>query len=151
MQWILHENKQVEWVSLRKILTRSKFYETLITVCIPRKKRDCRCGAGREETEGKCDTPGFPLQETPSVQVDHKHSTKLYMPRNHKRVVQTSADLLQSWRANCDVQLLIFNSDPKNPDVMDIARVTDYIVAYSCKGNATMKEEKDHTKAMIMA
>ena len=83
--------------------------------------------------------------------MDHKHSTKLYMPRNHNRVVQSSTDLLQSWRANCDVQLLIYNSDPKNPDVMDIARVTDYIVAYSCKGNATMKEEKDHTKAMIMA
>ena len=76
------------------------------------------------------------------------------MPRNHKRVVQTSKDMLQSWRANCDVQLFIYNSDPKNPDVVNIARVTDYIVflvAYSCKGNYTMKEEKDHTKAMIMA
>ena len=72
------------------------------------------------------------------------------MPRNHPRIVQTSTDLLQSWRANCDVQFLIYNSDPKNPDVLDIARVTDYIVSYSCKGNATMKEEKEQIRSMIM-
>ena len=103
-----------------------------------RSNRICRCGAGEEATKDACDTPGFPPIDSPEIKVDHKHSTKLYMRRNHTRVVQTSTDLLQSWRANCDVQLLIYNSDPKNPDVTDIARVTDYIVAYSCKGNATM-------------
>ena len=114
-------------------------------------KRICRCGAGEEETENECDTPGFPHCNKPTVEVDHKHSTKLYMPRNHSRVVQSSTDMLQTWRANCDVQILIYNSDPKTPDVTDIARVTDYIVAYSCKGNATMKEEREQNKALIMA
>ena len=90
------------------------------------------------------------MSDVAEIKVDHKHSTKLYMPRNHPRVVQTSTDLLQSWRANCDVQFLIYNSDPRNPDVLDIARVTDYIVSYSCKGNATMKEEKEQNKNLIM-
>ena len=58
--------------------------------------------------------------------------------------------MLQSWRANCDVQILIYNSDPKTPDVTDIARVTDYIVSYACKGNATLQEEREQTKAMIV-
>lgn len=114
-------------------------------------KRICRCGAGEEETENECDTPGFPHRDQPAIEVDHKHSTKLNMPRNHSRVVQSSTDMLQTWRANCDVQILIYNSDPKTPDVADIARVTDYIVAYSCKGNATMKEEREQNKALIMA
>lgn len=116
-----------------------------------RAKRVCRCGAGEEETRDQCDTPGFPLSDGPKIQVDHKHSTKLYMPRNHPRVVQTSIDMLRGWRANCDIQLLIYNSDPRNPDIMDIARVTDYIIAYSCKGNATMSEEKQQNRAMILA
>jgi hypothetical protein len=58
--------------------------------------------------------------------------------------------MLQSWRANCDVQILIYNSDPKNPDLTDIARVTDYIVAYACKGNATMKEEREQNRLQAM-
>ena len=113
-------------------------------------KQICRCGAGPELTKDKCDTPGFVLQDGPLVRFDHKHALKLYMPRNHKRLVQTSTDQLQSWRANCDIQLLIYNSDPKNPDPMDIARVTDYIVSYTCKGNVTMKEEREQIKSMIM-
>ena len=113
-------------------------------------KRVCRCGAGEEKTANECDTPGFPLLDDPAIKIDHKHSTKLYMPRNNERVVQSSTDLLQSWRANCDVQILIYKSDPKNPDVVDIARVTDYIVSYSCKGNATMKEEKEQNRNLVM-
>ena len=72
------------------------------------------------------------------------------MPRNNSRLVQSSIDLLQSWRANCDIQLLIYDCDPRNPDVTNIARVTDYIVAYSCKGNATMKEEREQTRHLLL-
>ena len=72
------------------------------------------------------------------------------MPRNNSRLVQSSTDLLQSWRANCDIQLLIYDCDPRNPDVSNIARVTDYIVAYSCKGNATMKEEREQTRSLLL-
>ena len=72
------------------------------------------------------------------------------MPRNHLRVNQTSTDMLRSWRANCDIQILLYDSDPKEPSVTDIARVTDYVVAYATKGNLTTKEETEQDKAMIM-
>ena len=73
------------------------------------------------------------------------------MPRNHPRVNQTSSLMLQSWRGNCDVQLLIYDSNPKTPDISEIARVTDYVVAYSCKGNATLKEEIQQNIKISMA
>lgn len=71
------------------------------------------------------------------------------MPRNHARLHQTSLDLLRAWRGNCDVQILIYDSDPDHPDPNDIARVTDYVVAYSTKGNKTLREEKQQTIHLI--
>jgi hypothetical protein len=59
-------------------------------------------------------------------------------------------DTLQSWRGNCDVQILTYNCDPSEPDISEIARVTDYVVAYSCKGNATHTEEVQQIKNLIM-
>ena len=62
-----------------------------------------------------------------------------------------SMDILQSWRANCDLQILIYSSDPDHPDPDDIARVTDYVVGYACKGNKTLKEERELTKKLVLA
>ena len=101
--------------------------------------------------KGQCDTPGFPLQKEASIKTDHRHAQRLYMPRNHNRINQTSRHMLQSWRANCDVQLIIYDSDPLKPDIAEIARITDYIVSYSTKGNVTWKEENEQTKQLIMA
>lgn len=112
--------------------------------------RTCKTGCGQEKSVGKCDTPGFPLSKAPTVKYDHRRSQKLYMPRNHGRLNQTSTDLLQSWRGNCDVQILVYNCDPMRPDISEIAKVTDYVVAYSCKGNATLKEEREQTKKMAL-
>jgi hypothetical protein len=114
------------------------------------KKRICKVGCGQESEPGNCNTPGFELNDNPKIAIDHRKTRRLYMPRNHKRVNQTSTVLLQSWRANCDVQLLLYNCNPMKPDISEIARVTDYIVAYSCKGNLTMKEEKEQTKKLVM-
>jgi hypothetical protein len=39
--------------------------------------------------------------------------------------------------------------DPKNPRYInpaEIAKVTDYVVGYACKGNATLTIEKKHVK-----
>lgn len=102
-------------------------------------------------TKGQADTPGFPISTEPTIEVDHKHSKKLRMIRNHNRINQTSIDLLQCWRANCDVQILIYDCHPDKPSVSDIARVTDYIVGYACKGNTTSVDEKEHLKQMILA
>ena len=65
-------------------------------------------------------------------------------------MVQTSMNTLRTWRGNCDIQVLLYTSDPRNPDPTDIARVTDYIVAYACKGNQMLQVEKDITKDIIM-
>ena len=72
------------------------------------------------------------------------------MKRNHARLNQTSVAMLQGWRANCDVQLLVYRCNPKNPDPSEIAKVTDYVAAYSCKGNYSLKEERQHTQDLIM-
>ena len=57
---------------------------------------------------------------------------------------------MQGWRANCDIQILLYNGVPSCPDPDEIARVTDYIVAYACKGNESLMEEMKQNKALIM-
>lgn len=72
------------------------------------------------------------------------------MPQNHQRINQTSSWMLQSWQANCNMQLLVYLSDAKNPDLGKIARITDYVVGYSCKGNETMPQLiKDNTDIIM--
>lgn len=72
------------------------------------------------------------------------------MPRNNSRINQTSTALLQSWRANCDVQILIYESHPDNFDLREVSKVTDYVVAYSCKGTTTYREEVEINKRLIL-
>lgn len=114
------------------------------------RKRTCRSGAGTERTKGKCDTPGFPLQQNPTVEWDHRRCQRLYLPRNHPRVMQTLLTALESWRGNCDIQLIVYDSDPNHPSLAEIAKVTDYVVAYSCKGNCTFKEEREQNSQLIL-
>jgi hypothetical protein len=40
----------------------------------------------------------------------------------------------------------LYESNPFSPDPSEIARVTDYVVAYACKGNSTLTEEKRQIK-----
>lgn len=114
-------------------------------------KRACRLGYGEEETPGKADTPGFSLRMKPGLAHDKRGFRRLDLPRNHPRVAQSSLDMLQAWRANCDIQLILYESSPDNPDPTDVAKVTDYVVAYACKGNASLAEEKAQLKSIIMA
>jgi hypothetical protein len=97
------------------------------------------------------DTPGCSINEVPTVDTDYNGTLKLKMPRNNSRLNQTSVDLLQSWRANCDVQILMYDCDPKKPSIADLARVTDYVVGYSCKGNSTSQEEKEQYNYLALA
>jgi hypothetical protein len=41
---------------------------------------------------------------------------------------------------------MIYGSDPKFPDLYEIAEVTDYVVSYACKGNAAYAIEKQQIK-----
>ena len=113
-------------------------------------RRYCRFGSGHESNDGKNDTPGFPLTEGTKIIRDKRGFLKLELKRNTKRMLQTSLNLLQPWRANCDLQVMLYDSPPENFDLREIARVTDYVVSYSCKGNQTLKAEKDNIKAVIM-
>jgi hypothetical protein len=74
----------------------------------------------------------------------------LEMKRNHERILQSSMDMCQSWHGNCDFQILLYDCDPLSPDPAEIARVTDYVVAYACKGNATLAEEKNQLKSLCL-
>ena len=48
-----------------------------------RKRRNCRAGAGIENTYGDCNTPGFKLRETPKAVFDHRGYWKVELPRNN--------------------------------------------------------------------
>ena len=116
-----------------------------------RKRKDYRCGTGVEETPNMCDMPELPLKTEPNLVHDLRGFNRLELPRNHRKIVATSRWLVQGWRANCDLQVLLYECDPKHPSPEEIARVTDYIVAYACKGNETIVEEKKQIKALILA
>ena len=148
MQRFLHAPRQQKQVSL---IAKLELWLIYVTANDIRKRRLCKAGAGYKEHLGKCDTPGFPLLDEPVIKFDHRWIQKLFMPRNHRRVNQTLMDMLQSWRGNCDIQILVYNCDINNPDIGEIAKVTDYVVSYACKGNTTVKEERKQNKRIIMA
>ena len=129
--------------------TNTALYDSAFSPPKPFKLRICRFGAGIEKTEGRGDTPGVELTDTPYFETARSGFRKLRMPRNDKHVNQVSAVMLQSWRANCDVQILIYDSHPDRPNLDEIARVMDYVVGYNCKGAKTAKEEKDQIIGII--
>ena len=77
-------------------------------------------------------TPGFQLQDIGTLSVDSNGIKRLALQRNTKRTNQSSFTALRSWRANCDVQLIINDSDPEYPNLNKIAKIGDYIVSYTC-------------------
>jgi len=107
------------------------------------KKRICKAGCGIEKTENHCDTPGFIPRKEPALVHDYRGHTKLEIKRQNTKLIQSSLYLLQSWRANCDIQLILYESnDMKYPDPSEVAKVTDYIVSYQCKGSESEMSEK---------
>jgi len=110
------------------------------------KKRTCRMGCGDECPAYSKKTPGWTLSLEDAIIKDKRGFQKLSLKRNHPRFLQTSFYCLQSWRANCDVSIMIFDSDPKHPDLSEIAEVTDYVVSYACKGNVSYALEKEQIK-----
>jgi hypothetical protein len=44
----------------------------------------------------------------------------------------------------------MYKSYPRNPDLAEIAQVTDYVVNYVCKGNATLAVERDQMKSFTL-
>lgn len=115
-----------------------------------KKRRVCRVGAGVEAVPGECNTPGFTLRDKPQLVQDPRGFTRLELERDNKRILQTSTHMMQSWRANCDIQILLYKGDPDEPDLDEIAGVTDYVVTYACKGNESSVAEKENLKEYIV-
>jgi hypothetical protein len=106
------------------------------------KCRCCRMGFGKEANPNMGDTPGKDNINEARIEKDPRGIEHLQLPRpNSKRVVQHSKYLLQTWRANTDVQLLIYRSDPNMPDVSEIEAVSRYCVAYAGKRYKTTRQE----------
>lgn len=106
------------------------------------KLRSCRFGFGTEGTSNKGDTPGKAHQSEPTIELDHRGVENLLLPRNKsKHIVQHSRTMLQAWRANADVQLIVYRSNPDIPDVTEIERVSRYCTSYTGKTNLTTQQE----------
>ena len=53
-------------------------------------------------------------------------------------------NLLQSWRENCDVKILLYETHPMHPmhpDIREIQNVAGYVVQYTCKGHLMLRQE----------
>lgn len=143
------ENKKISHTDDRDNLLLYCQNHTCSSYCMKEfsgsKKRKCRVGCGEEGTCQKCNTPGFPQRKFPKLVKDARGHSRIQMTRNNQRIVQSSVCLLQSWRANCDIQLIVYNStDHMNPDIKEVASITDYIVAYQCKGNESFINEREN-------
>ena len=75
------------------------------------KTKYCRCGCGSEKDKDSGITEGFPLMTTDKIVIDKNTQIKhLKLKRTtSQRMTQCSKYLLQSWRANCDIQLLLYD------------------------------------------
>ena len=105
--------------------------------------RTCRSHYGTESQFGKVDTPGMELIQNAEIQYDRKGISHFRMKRTHSvRLVQHSKYLLKAWRANCDVTLLLYFSDPTCPDLHEIEDVCRYVVAYTGKRHNTSQDKK---------
>ena len=106
------------------------------------KLRTCCFGFGTEITSNHGDTPGKAHQSETTIELDHRGVENLLLPREKSRhIVQHSRTMLQAWRANADVQLLVYRSNPDIPDVSEIEAVSKYCTSYTGKTNQTTKQE----------
>ncbi len=97
------------------------------------------------------DTQGLPYIPKSRIITHKKGISHFRMKRTgSKRVVQHSRTLLRSWRANCDIKLLIYYSDPSCPDISEIEDVCQYDVAYTGKQHNTLQSEKDVIQNIIL-
>jgi hypothetical protein len=91
------------------------------------------------------------LREEPIITKSKRGVTMLQMKRTKsRRLNQLSVPMLRAWRANCDIKLLLYNSNPLYPDIAEIESVTRYVVAYTSKKSHTLKSEREQIQNIIM-
>ena len=109
-----------------------------------------QCKYGFKQITNKSIIDGMSLSDKPFIEKSKAGFKKLKMKRNHPRLSQTSKHMLQSWRANCDIQLLIYDSHPEAPDYQEIAMVVDYVIGYATKGSHTFTEERNQLRSFVL-
>ena len=100
------------------------------------KRRVCRMGAGVEETFGKGDTPGFTVRKKAKVARDLRGFDRIDLIRNNKNITQCSEFLMRGWRGNCDIQYLIYESDPDKSDAI-VMSAESPIISYLISAKET--------------
>ncbi len=81
----------------------------------------CRSQYRSESEFGKLDTLGMDLIEKAQIHIDRKGISHLRIRRTHSvHLVQHSKSFLKAWRANCDIKLLLYYSNPTQPDISEI-------------------------------
>lgn len=112
--------------------------------------RVCRFDYGEESEYGLCNCAGKVHRQASVIVADKRGLEHFEMVRTKSRkVVQHSEIALQGWRANIDVQILVYRSDPNNPDITEIENVCKYVVAYAGKKNHTSKQEKEAMQNIV--
>jgi hypothetical protein len=112
--------------------------------------RTCRSHYGTESEFGKIDTPGMDLTQNTEIQIDRKGISHFRMRRTHLvHLVQHSKYILKAWRADCDVKLLLYFTNPTCPDLREIEDVCRYVVAYTNKIHNTSQDEKEAIQNII--
>ena len=118
--------------------------------CQHHRPRHCKFDFGQETVAGSGNTPGKEFTEFDSILVSSNGVKRLNLKRSgSKRMTQLSTIQVQSWRANCDIQLLLYDSDPTKPNINEIVKVADYIVSYITKGNIGYMTEQKMMQCII--
>jgi hypothetical protein len=82
--------------------------------------RTCQVHYGTESAFGKMDTKGLPRMLKSKVVTDHKAIFHFQMTRTQLvGVVHHSRMLLRGWRANSDIKLLLYYSNPSCSDMQN--------------------------------
>ena len=93
------------------------------------------------------------MQSNPTIdKQDHGFGSKLVFKsaRNSIRMMQTATKILQLWRGNCDVKVILYDTNPVNPDITTILQVCDYLVSYATKGAETWSSENKNMRDLVM-
>jgi hypothetical protein len=115
-------------------------------------RRFCREGGGDEETPGMADTPGFDQNEEDMIVHDAgRNISFLKLKRNERRMKLTSKSMLQSWRANVDMQMIIYRVPPHKIGLDEIRAVASYVVSYATKGSQSFLDEKKMLADLIQS
>jgi hypothetical protein len=99
----------------------------------------------------KLDTAGMDLIEKAQIHINRKGTSHFRMRRTHSIcLVQHSKSLLKAWSTNCDIKLLLYYSNPSQPDISEIEDVCKFVVALTSKRHNTSQEEKETIQNIIM-